>query len=302
MPNIIHHQHILQPYQIFCLDDLENEVWKEIPDYDGYYQISNLGRIKSLERTIETKNGKFRHYKSRILKPVKIRYKNNTIGEDIVELKVGIFYYGHCQNIRIGRTVYNLFVRDTNYKAENLQITHKDGNRFNNCANNLILQTISQKQKIVFNSNRGPKIFQHQTKESKIKAAKARQKKVTKFTLQGYPIKVYNSVIEASIENGLSSSSIICAIKCRKMVSSGGYLWKYGRISSKIDNSYYINFLKKSKQKKATPIIQLNQNLQQLNTFKSITEASKKTGIHTSYIINSLKNQILSKNFYWKYM
>ena len=26
------------------------EIWKDIPDYEGFYQISNLGRVKSLER------------------------------------------------------------------------------------------------------------------------------------------------------------------------------------------------------------------------------------------------------------
>ena len=33
------------------------EQWKDIPDYEGYYQISNLGRVKSLERIL-IKNGK----------------------------------------------------------------------------------------------------------------------------------------------------------------------------------------------------------------------------------------------------
>lgn len=30
--------------------DLENEIWKDIPDYEGFYQASNLGRVKSLSR------------------------------------------------------------------------------------------------------------------------------------------------------------------------------------------------------------------------------------------------------------
>lgn len=34
------------------LEDLPNEVWKDIPDYEGLYQVSNLGRVKSLERII----------------------------------------------------------------------------------------------------------------------------------------------------------------------------------------------------------------------------------------------------------
>lgn len=34
---------------------MENEVWKDIPDYEGLYQVSNLGRIKSLKRNCNKK-------------------------------------------------------------------------------------------------------------------------------------------------------------------------------------------------------------------------------------------------------
>ena len=29
---------------------MENEIWKDIPEFEGLYQISNLGRVKSLKR------------------------------------------------------------------------------------------------------------------------------------------------------------------------------------------------------------------------------------------------------------
>ena len=32
--------------------DLPNEVWKDIPDYEGIYKVSNKGRIKSLTRIV----------------------------------------------------------------------------------------------------------------------------------------------------------------------------------------------------------------------------------------------------------
>lgn len=33
------------------------EIWKDIPNYEGLYQVSNLGNIKSLSKIIERKNG-----------------------------------------------------------------------------------------------------------------------------------------------------------------------------------------------------------------------------------------------------
>ena len=44
----------------------KNEEWKDIPNYEGYYQASNLGRIRSLDRTVLTINGQERFYKGKI--------------------------------------------------------------------------------------------------------------------------------------------------------------------------------------------------------------------------------------------
>ena len=50
--NIIHFENL-------SLEDIEGEIWKDIPEYDGIYQCSNLGRIKSLRREFlrTSKNG-----------------------------------------------------------------------------------------------------------------------------------------------------------------------------------------------------------------------------------------------------
>lgn len=36
---------------------MENEIWKDVPGYDGYYQVSNYGHVKSLQRVITRENG-----------------------------------------------------------------------------------------------------------------------------------------------------------------------------------------------------------------------------------------------------
>jgi hypothetical protein len=53
--------------------DLENnlldEEWKDIPNYENIYQVSNMGRVKSLNRIIENKKGQIQKYKGKILSP-----------------------------------------------------------------------------------------------------------------------------------------------------------------------------------------------------------------------------------------
>ena len=45
-----------------------NEIWKDIENYEGYYQISSLGRVRSVDRYVIRKDGKMQYCKSTILK------------------------------------------------------------------------------------------------------------------------------------------------------------------------------------------------------------------------------------------
>lgn len=48
---------------------MTNENWKPISGYEGFYEVSDLGRVRSLDRIIADKSGKKKHLKGRILKP-----------------------------------------------------------------------------------------------------------------------------------------------------------------------------------------------------------------------------------------
>ena len=48
---------------------MKKEIWRDIAGYEGLYQVSNMGRVKSLERIITRKNGKKQTIRERILKP-----------------------------------------------------------------------------------------------------------------------------------------------------------------------------------------------------------------------------------------
>ena len=89
------------------------EIWKDIPNYEGLYQVSNLGNIKSL----------FRYKK--ILKPIK-----NTLGY----LKVSLYKNKKIKVFSIHRLVAETFIPNPNNLPE---INHKDGNKGNNNVENL---------------------------------------------------------------------------------------------------------------------------------------------------------------------
>jgi len=56
------------PYQNLSLEDMPGEVWRDIPGWDGYYQVSNMGRAKSIGRILPARGGKTRILKTHILK------------------------------------------------------------------------------------------------------------------------------------------------------------------------------------------------------------------------------------------
>ena len=101
------------------------EIWKPIKNYENIYEVSNLGRIKSLSRTIKRKDGKPLKIKEQILKGSK-----DTKGYIQVELKKD----GKRYIKTIHRLVAETFIENKNNKE---QVNHIDGNKENNCVYNL---------------------------------------------------------------------------------------------------------------------------------------------------------------------
>ncbi len=110
------------------------EEWKDIQGYEGIYQISNLGRVRSLDRYTHVKCDKYeydRKTKGRILKPKTMKCRYYAV--DLCNEK------GVMKEFTIHRLVAQAFLPDFD---SSLTVNHKDGNHFNNCVNNLEMTTI----------------------------------------------------------------------------------------------------------------------------------------------------------------
>lgn len=100
------------------------EIWKDIPGYDQYYQISNLGRLRSKERIVRNNKGKMLR-PSKLLKP-----QENSRGYLRFEFKVD----GKIEKFFIHRLVAMVFVLNPENKPH---VNHIDSNPKNNRADNL---------------------------------------------------------------------------------------------------------------------------------------------------------------------
>ena len=112
-----------------------HECWVDIPNYDGYYQVSNYGKVRSLDRVITEKTGKTQTLKGRILKP-----RINRGGYYYVGLRKN----GSKATFAIHQLVAQAFLDNPENKPT---VYHLNGIKTDNNVNNLEWATYSENLK-----------------------------------------------------------------------------------------------------------------------------------------------------------
>ncbi len=182
------------------------EKWKDIQGYEGMYQVSNMGRVKSLERITKFKNRDYtRIEQEKILTPAK-HHKGY--------LKAQLRKNGKNKAFFIHRLVAQSFIPNPENKST---VNHKNGIKTDNRVENLEWMSNQENMKHAYDNNI----------RNNDKVSEAKWKKVAQYSLDGQLIKIYDSVKQAVEENkGFRQSGISsCARGTYK--TSHGYVWKY---------------------------------------------------------------------------
>lgn len=186
------------------------EVWKDIKDYEGLYQVSNLGRVKSLERTRNNCYNSMSKIKEHILKPsiTKCGYYNVVLSKD-----------NNKKHKLIHRLVAEAFIDN---KYNKTCINHINECKWDNAVWNLEWCTHKE------NNNYG----NHNIKLSISKTGKYNRKDVSKpvlqYTVDGQFIAEYPSMLEAQRQTGFFQTGIgQCCRGNKKYSTVGGYKWKF---------------------------------------------------------------------------
>lgn len=109
------------------------ENWKDIPGYEGIYQASDMGRIRSAQgKTTSNKRYSKRVWKSRVLKP-KVAGRG--------DYRVTMWKDGKCKTVLVARLVAMTWCEGF---SDELTVNHKDGNYRNNVPENLEWVTLSE--------------------------------------------------------------------------------------------------------------------------------------------------------------
>lgn len=174
---------------------MKNEVWKDVVGYEGYYQVSDQGRVRSVDRIITCADGQIRRCKSRILK-----FGKNWKGYLLITLSKDC----QCKTYQVHRLVAEAFIPNPENKPE---VNHKDEDKTNNCIDNLEWMTSKE------NNNYGTAIVRRSIKRGKpVRCIETGE--------------VYYSANEAERQTGVNSSHI--GEVCRGIQkTAGGYHWCY---------------------------------------------------------------------------
>ena len=192
------------------------EIWKDIPGYEGLYQVSNMGRIRSPRNGFKT------------LSP------NDAKGY----LRISLYKCGKICRKSVHRLVAVAFVENPFNKPV---INHKDGNKHNNSAENL--EWVTNKENVMHARETGLIKNLHQFKgcrhseESKRKISEKatgkikwdswpKRKVVGQYTLSGDFIRAWKGFDEIERVLGYSASNVCACCNGRKKTAYG-FLWKY---------------------------------------------------------------------------
>lgn len=195
------------------------EIWKDIPGWEGLYQASTLGKIRSLDRFIyDVFNGVKR--KRRLYGRVLIPHLDTNTGYYGIKLTNGSHREQHCVHELIIKTFkpdksdFKYCDGETNINLDKLEINHIDENKTNNNITNL--EWCTKKYNLLYGNHMVNGILE----------AKKKSKKVNMYDMNDNFIMQHESIHSASrYING--DRALITRVLKNKGYSAYGYKWKF---------------------------------------------------------------------------
>ena len=189
------------------------EIWKDVVGYEGLYQVSNFGNVKSVDRVI---------MRSSTPQPIKGRIVHQGIQNTGYKI-VTLWNKKERKVFLVHRLVADAFIPKTDLFRNN--VDHINGIRVDNRVENL--RWCTQKENTNFPIARSKYLKANQKRINNIRKFHANHSlKLAQLKIDGTIIKIWDNVKEASSNLKISANNIYNSC-IGKRNTCGGYMWKY---------------------------------------------------------------------------
>lgn len=189
----------------------EKELWKDVVGYEGRYQVSNMGRVKSLERKVWNGRG-YGTVSEKILKPRKNKYGY---------LDVLLHRDGKAKRYRVNRLVASAFIPNPQGLPE---VNHINEDKTDNSLENLAW--VTHKENINHGTRTERQAEKLRGKKQTEEHVRKRSKPIMAIDKISGLIVEFSSSMEAERVLGINHSNITQCCKGRYK-TVGGFQWFY---------------------------------------------------------------------------
>lgn len=145
---------VVYPYQDITTRNFSREIWMDIKKFEGYYQVSNLGRVRSLDRTVPHSRCGTQFVKGRILKQSVKKHYNASMDDHVNILHVTLANECESHYLIVRRLVFFTFKGLDLQDHDDIIINPIDNDGLNCRLNNLEMLTRSEKRYRTLEQNR----------------------------------------------------------------------------------------------------------------------------------------------------
>jgi hypothetical protein len=186
--------------------ETKTEEWRAVAGYEGLYEVSNLGRVRSLDIIVTRPHPKDNHLCDYKIKGRMLMQLPSTNGY----LFVHLYKDKRAVQQTVHRLVSEAFVPGY---FDGAHVNHKDENKHNNRADNL--EWVTRRENSIYGTCQD-------------RLHKNQRKPVIQLTLDGKFVKEWPSVWSVNYELGIDPGTIVKVCKGKsKYKTAGGFSWKY---------------------------------------------------------------------------